>query len=643
MQPKITMTLLVRNEADILEDNIRFHHAMGVDSFIVMDNLSTNSTPQILDRLAREIPITILRQEQDDYSQSVWVTDMARQAAQDHGADWVINNDADEFWLPRQGDLKSLLAGLSPQTGGLMVQRHNAVLSCPSEDPLQGQSHPRLSAVFEGQSLNALGRPLPGKILHRASKTATIAQGNHAVEGAEGGIEPAEGRIAILHFPYRSLDHYRAKIRLGGAAYARNSTLAPEVGETWRRHFAQIDSGSIEEFWAQTAQTREEITIGLHRGALFRDARLQQFFKQPAPLETARQVFLERTGQLVQEFAAEQARFILQIPRDQRWQRPMYYNQRFALSGAEAHLERLTDLTQESDPRRLTRRFDALRDAYSLFPRNGYMRPFLRSLLEQSAPEDVARLQADCDGKRVILHTSCLPRLETSRESQASFAGLGGPYHHIILHGQEGSQGEDRTPLGLAYDGHILRVPVPDDYESLHRKLFYAYMLFDLLTVPEMVVKLDDNILLLDAAQFAATLDRAAQAGLPCAGRRVGGRRHNGQWHGWHLGKCADPRIEARGYPYPLPRDYAAGGYGYVLLPDGLGACSYMYLAMKEFFAMPAVGLEDACVGHALYAQDMELLDLSDQDHLLALPGLTTREAHRRQQGWQATFRDPAS
>lgn len=118
MQPKITMTLLVRNEADILEDNIRFHHAMGVDSFIVMDNLSTDSTPQILDRLAREIPITILRQEQDDYSQSVWVTDMARQAAQDHGADWVINNDADEFWLPRQGDLKSLLAGLSPQTGG---------------------------------------------------------------------------------------------------------------------------------------------------------------------------------------------------------------------------------------------------------------------------------------------------------------------------------------------------------------------------------------------------------------------------------------------------------------------------------------------------------------------------------------------
>lgn len=42
MQPKITMTLLVRNEADILEDNIRFHHAMGVDSFIVMDNLSTD-------------------------------------------------------------------------------------------------------------------------------------------------------------------------------------------------------------------------------------------------------------------------------------------------------------------------------------------------------------------------------------------------------------------------------------------------------------------------------------------------------------------------------------------------------------------------------------------------------------------------
>ena len=35
--PKLIMTLLVKNEEDILEENLCFHKAMGVDGFIITD------------------------------------------------------------------------------------------------------------------------------------------------------------------------------------------------------------------------------------------------------------------------------------------------------------------------------------------------------------------------------------------------------------------------------------------------------------------------------------------------------------------------------------------------------------------------------------------------------------------------------
>jgi hypothetical protein len=640
--PKLTMTLLVRNEADILADNIRYHHALGVDSFIVMDNLSTDATPEIIQALSQEFDIDYLRQEDDDYNQWQWVTDMARRAARDHGADWVINNDADEFWQPQAGDLKQFCAALPPEVSVVEVQRHNAVVSCDSDAPLAGRCHPRASVMFEGQSLNVKGLPLPGKVLHRASETVTVAQGNHSVSDLSGQVEVAGAGLRILHYPYRSLAHYKAKIRLGGAAYGRNTTLDQGIGATWRSHYAALETDALDRFWLELAQTPEEIAIGVYSNQLFRDTRVCGFFAQaeaqsqtPTPLASAAAHLLERSEVLVSDFLRHQPFVVTGADREQRWKHPMYFSLRFAVKSAEAHLQQLQVLTAETDPQKLCGQLPALRDVFSLFPRNGF--------LQSAFGPAVARLRADCAGKRVILHTSCHPRLADTAETIASFQPLGDDYRHVILVGEaQLVRSEGEMSLGFDYDGRILRVPTPDNYENLHRKLFYAYMLFDLLAPPKVLIKVDDNILLQTPAAFAACIDEVVASGVPYAGRRVGGARHDGHWHGWHIGKCTDPVIEARGYQYPLPRDYAAGGHGYVLSPKGLSACSYMYLAMKEFFAMRSVGLEDACVGHALYAQNLDLLDLSSPDNLLALPGLTTKECLRREATWQEIMGEEA-
>ena len=50
---KLVMTLLVRDEADIVDAQIAFHLAAGVDFVIATDNRSEDGTTRILERYER--------------------------------------------------------------------------------------------------------------------------------------------------------------------------------------------------------------------------------------------------------------------------------------------------------------------------------------------------------------------------------------------------------------------------------------------------------------------------------------------------------------------------------------------------------------------------------------------------------------
>src|SRR5215210_8653678 len=115
---KIVMTLLVRNEEDILDAHLSFHRAAGVDLVLAIDNDSDDSTPDILASYARDGFVDVMR-ETDDLQQAEWVTKLARRAATEFGADWVINSDADEFWWPRGGSLREVLVAVPMRYGSV--------------------------------------------------------------------------------------------------------------------------------------------------------------------------------------------------------------------------------------------------------------------------------------------------------------------------------------------------------------------------------------------------------------------------------------------------------------------------------------------------------------------------------------------
>jgi hypothetical protein len=265
---KLVMTLLVRDEQDIVRENLDFHLAQGVDQVIVTDNGSEDDTAEILREYESRGVVRLLFEASDDYSQGRWVTRMARLAATELGADWVINNDADEFWWPRAGSLKSSFEQLDDQVGVLVAHRENFV-----PRPEDGRPFWERMTLRERESLNPLGKPLPPKLAHRAHPEIAVAQGNHKVEGAQLGERLDDGSIEILHFPMRTYTQFENKIVKGGRAYARNRELPERTGRTWRRLYETWEQGGLRDHY-------EENVVGeAPRDELLEDTRLRDFFR----------------------------------------------------------------------------------------------------------------------------------------------------------------------------------------------------------------------------------------------------------------------------------------------------------------------------------------------------------------------------
>jgi nucleoside-diphosphate-sugar epimerase len=87
----LAMTLVVRDEEDILDTNLRYHLAQGVDFVYAIDHNSTDGTPDILRGYEQMGVLRMFREDGDINDQAPRVTPLARLAHDELGADWVIN------------------------------------------------------------------------------------------------------------------------------------------------------------------------------------------------------------------------------------------------------------------------------------------------------------------------------------------------------------------------------------------------------------------------------------------------------------------------------------------------------------------------------------------------------------------------
>jgi hypothetical protein len=271
------MTLLVRDEADIVAATVEHHLAAGVDLIVATDNGSVDGTAEILAEYRDAGVVELHHEPGRDYRQGEWVTRMARRAAREHGADWVINADADEF-LWADVPLPAVFAEVSG--GGVVVPRDNLV----AEPGRAGSWVDRL-VLRDELSLSPRGTRIGAKFCHVADPEVTVAYGNHTAEGPRIGPASDGHPLRMLHVPDRGFAQYHRKIRNGGAAYAANTEVSAGVGWHWREDYDRMLTGTFEATYASRQRTREDVDRQLAAGGLVRDTRLRD--RLPALVPTA--------------------------------------------------------------------------------------------------------------------------------------------------------------------------------------------------------------------------------------------------------------------------------------------------------------------------------------------------------------------
>ena len=196
---KLAMTLLVRDEQDIVDAHLSFHLNAGVDLVIATDHRSSDGTTEILESYARDGYVHLIRRQDSRIQQSAWVTHMARLAATEHGADWVIHSDADEFWWPREGSLKGVLEAV-PAGYGIVRAVSRVFIPRPGDAWFAERMTARLAL---SAPINDPATPFRhvAKAAHRAHPDAVVLQGNHDVTGVPYAELSTWSPIELLHFP----------------------------------------------------------------------------------------------------------------------------------------------------------------------------------------------------------------------------------------------------------------------------------------------------------------------------------------------------------------------------------------------------------------------------------------------------------
>ncbi|HWA26120.1 MAG TPA: glycosyltransferase family 2 protein [Lacunisphaera sp.] len=196
---------LVKNEADVVEAFVR-HTLAWVDHLLVLDHDSTDGTREILRALRREgLPLQLFTDDALGYLQEFRTTHLARLAAREAAADWVLPLDADEFLCgPDRAALEAELAAARPgHSRSLPLLNYLFTEADPADE-----ANPALRLRHcQPQPSTTRKVMIPADLAR--SDDVVVTMGNHVLvrDGQPLPDQPLPADFYLAHLALRSAEH----------------------------------------------------------------------------------------------------------------------------------------------------------------------------------------------------------------------------------------------------------------------------------------------------------------------------------------------------------------------------------------------------------------------------------------------------
>ncbi|GEL44556.1 hypothetical protein MEX01_51470 [Methylorubrum extorquens] len=243
--------MMVKDEDDIIYENLAWHYQIGFKCFLIINNGSTDNTRAEINRFIKDFSekgarVVVVDDYEEAYYQAAKTTAGSKFAKIYFGCNWIFALDADEFLDFGRRKLVDVITYVERQMSDLLQCSSNSGLYaaavrmplrnyvCTPEDDVTDRS-PTRRMVFRHRQGD--GR----KVAVRLTEDVYIAQGNHHARLNDGttlpSIDGASIGLSIRHYRVRSFDHFMSKVKNGGIAYERATKLAPQVGTHWREYY----------------------------------------------------------------------------------------------------------------------------------------------------------------------------------------------------------------------------------------------------------------------------------------------------------------------------------------------------------------------------------------------------------------------